>query len=194
MYAFLLLIAGCVADFKIWSPDDLSLQSFSVGLSNFGDGSLITRFGKLIFIQYAGDCSFLIPMSPNSFAIIYNFSSCSFEYLAQSVQNSGGSAMIFVSPSNTLDFIMSSSDLSISSNITITSFSLTAKDGDTIQKYSSKEIWASYSYALESGATALINYQVSSNYTLDRTSISQFANMASRLSPNLSDFSLPSAN
>ena len=60
------------------------------------DGSLMSRFGKLIFIENLGACSFVTPMKPNSFAILYNFSTYNYIDLAQSVQNSGGSTMIYI--------------------------------------------------------------------------------------------------
>ena len=191
MYAFLLLIGICSSKFQIWSPDELSSVSFSVGLSSFGDGSLVSRFGKLLFIQNPGTCSFVAPMQPNSFALLYNFTTCNYIDLAQSVQSSGGSTMIYIAPSDDLDFLISASDPLLSENITILLFSLKESDGMLLKVYSDKEIWASYSYDLHSTVKVIdINYKMTSNYTIDKAFISVLNEMASRLPLGNTYFSL----
>ena len=181
MLEILILLTACLGSLVIWSPDELASLDIQIVVAEFGEGSLLPIIGKLFFVQSSGSCTFSTPMPHNAFSILYGFTNSSNTDLALSVQSSGGSMMIEVVPGNTMNFVMTAEDESLAKSITITCIAISQDIGGQIQKYSSKEIWASYSYDYSRGSSNLIDFQMSSNYTNDLQFISVFSNISTRL-------------
>ena len=190
MLAISLLLQGCIASFQIWSPDELASLVVTPSIAKYGDGFLLPRFGKLFLVKYSNSCSFTTQMPENSFAILYNFYGCYFQDLSLSVQNSGGIAMIFVLSTDKTNFIMTAYDPPAAAAISILSLCISNSVGKKIQAYSTKEIWATYSYTFPQGPSAHIYFEMSSNYTLDSPYISAFQSISTAVSLPLSDFSM----
>ena len=181
MLEILILLTACLGSLVIWSPDELASLDIQIVVAEFGEGSLLPIIGKLFFVQSSGSCTFSTPMPHNAFSILYGFTNSSNTDLALSVQSSGGSMMIEVVPGNTMNFVMTAEDESLAKSITITCIAISQDIGGQIQKYSSKEIWASYSYDYSRNSSKLIDFQMSSNYTNDLQFISVFSNISTRL-------------
>ena len=190
MLAIFLLLQGCIALFQVWSPDALTSLVVNPVLASFGNSFLLPQIGKLYFLEYPGSCSFSINIPKNSFAILYNFDGCYYDDLALSVQNSGGIAMILVLVDDNTVFTMIAHDYRIGASISILSLGISNSNGATLMAYSTKEIWATYSYDFPPSQSASINFEMSSNYTLDSAYISELQILAATLSLPLSSFSL----
>ena len=77
-----------------------------------------------------------------------------------------------------LDFVVTSSDAESSQQVNITCIAIKNSSGTLFKEYSNYDIWISYRYKANTDIRAVIDFQISSNYTLDKEYIQAFKTLA----------------
>ena len=161
---------NCSGTLNIVSPDDLSQEVSDYAVASFGNPGLYPIFGRIVPIT-AYDCTFYQPLESNSIALVTlsTTSVCYYSDLALSVQNSGGVAFIYISFSEYIDFFMVPISTTEGAKIQILSLAIQNSLGQALLSHSNEEIWVAYSYGVVRSSLPVINYYLTSNYSLDQT-------------------------
>ena len=122
------LVIDCKGILILWTPIELYNIQILTQAASFGDPSLVPRYGTIVIMDEANSC-LVTSLVINSFAVFYNYSSCSYSDLAQNVQNAGGIGLIIVSSSDTINNVIISKTYDSGINITIAVFMISSTDG-----------------------------------------------------------------
>ena len=163
---FHLAAKSCLAGLTVVSPDEIRQDITDYVTSSFGSPSYYPIFGKLVPITTT-TCSLSMPLDSFSIGLVYlnpNIS-CSYSSLAFSLQNSGAIGIIFVlDEENTITPANDAEGAAVQILVLGISSSL----GEVLSSNSDKQIWVTYSYGIIPSGNPVIEYFLTSNYSLDQ--------------------------
>ena len=151
--------------FSIVSPDNLVASSIPYEIALFGNPSIYTIYGKLIFYRPIV-CGFLESFNSTDFIIVYPlYKQCFYYDFAYSVQKSGASAMILAGSVPA----MAPKDEKSGNMINILVISIDYTQASYYENFHNIEIWATFQFDLPKRVyNPIISYYLTSNYTVDK--------------------------
>ena len=166
---FYLSITACLGGLSIVSPDEIQQEIISYATASFGNPGYYPIFGELMLIT-ATSCSFAIPLGSYSIGLVYlnSTSPCSYSALALNIQNSGGIGVIFVLEDENLNYSLPPANDIEGMAVQILVLGIPLSLGEVILSQSDKQIWITYSYGVVPSNNVVIEYYLTSNYSLDQ--------------------------
>ncbi|OMJ94864.1 hypothetical protein SteCoe_1891 [Stentor coeruleus] len=164
-----LLIQLCLGEWEFLSPDNLVSIKPNVAIANFGNPQYLNTFAKLVYTT-PSNCEVKESFSDNQFALVYLSYTCSLVNLARTAQSRGALGVIMVANLEIVGDMMYAIDyLDESISIDIPALVISKSLGDTLKKYSDKDVVISYNYKkFPISQNPSISIMFTSNYTQDK--------------------------
>ena len=183
MIITLLLLKLCAGQFTIVSPAELANDDVDYAYGTFGNPSVYGTYGKLKF-WYPSFCSFSESFTVTDFIVIFMDveSGCDIFDWAYSVQQSGGGALILADSNWYLSALYSPSSFDSGEKINILVLAISEYQGFLYRTYENEGIWVTYKLHLYTYDNPIISYQLTSNYTMDKTFFNNLQDLINKLS------------
>ena len=187
----LFLLKICKSILSIVSPDNLANSNISHGLGSYGNPSIYSSYGKLVFYSPL-TCDFSESFSSHDFVVVNPnlVTSCKFSDLVYSVQKSGGIASLIVAPDSLPGLFLHDSNADTLNEINILVLSISSTQNSYYQQHQENEIWVTYTFDFSISTNPLITYYLTSNYIIDKSFFIQLKYLNNNLTIPANQFSL----